>query len=63
MEHYIRIKTYKPIVLKFWVESGVNVLCGWIQISMVFVLSSEISSVDLIWYQNRWLKPARTSAV
>ena len=28
VEHYIRIKTYKPIALRFWVESGVNVLCG-----------------------------------
>jgi len=26
VEHYIRIKTYKRIVLRFWVESGVNVL-------------------------------------
>jgi len=24
VEHYIRIKTHKPIVLRFWVESGVN---------------------------------------
>jgi len=28
VEHYIRIKTYKPIALRFWVESGVNILCG-----------------------------------
>ena len=28
VEHYIRIKTHKPIVLRFWVESGVNTLCG-----------------------------------
>ena len=28
VEHYIRIKTHKPIVLRFWVESGVSVLCG-----------------------------------
>jgi len=28
VEHYIRIKTYKLIALKFWVESGVSVLCG-----------------------------------
>ena len=26
VEHYIRIKTHKPIALRFWVESGVNVL-------------------------------------
>jgi len=24
VEHYIIIKTYKPIALRFWVESGVN---------------------------------------
>jgi len=29
VEYYIRIKTHKPIALKFWVESGVNVLCAW----------------------------------
>jgi len=29
VEHYIRIKTHKPIVLRFWVESDVNNLCGW----------------------------------
>jgi len=28
VEHYIRINTRKPIVLRFWVESDVNVLCG-----------------------------------
>jgi len=33
VEHYIRIKTHKPIVLRFWVESGVNALCGWAQVS------------------------------
>ena len=33
VEHYIRIKTHKPIALRFWVESGVNVLCGWAQVS------------------------------
>jgi len=29
VEHYIRIKTHKPIVLRFLVENGVNNLCGW----------------------------------
>ena len=24
VEHHIRIKTHKPIALRFWVESGVN---------------------------------------
>jgi len=28
VEHYIKLKTHKPIVLTFWVESGVNVLCS-----------------------------------
>jgi len=28
VEHYIRIKTHKLIALKFWVESGVNILYG-----------------------------------
>jgi len=28
VEHYIRIKTHKPIALRFLVESGVSVLCG-----------------------------------
>jgi len=27
-EYYIRLKTYKSIVLRFWVESNVNVSCG-----------------------------------
>ena len=38
VEHYIRIKTHKPIALRFWVESGVSVLCGWAQISLVLYL-------------------------
>ena len=28
VKHYIRIKTYKLIVLRFWVESDVKFLCG-----------------------------------
>jgi len=35
VEHHIRIKAHKPIALRFWVESGVNVLCGWAQVSLV----------------------------
>jgi len=31
VEHYIRIKTHKPIALRFWVESGVIVLYGWLR--------------------------------
>jgi len=41
VEHYIRIKTHKPIVLRFWVESGVNALCGWTQVSLVLYLRGE----------------------
>ena len=41
VEHYIRIKTYKPIVLRFWVESGISALYGWTQVSLVFYLPSE----------------------
>ena len=37
VEHYIRIKTHKPIALRFRVESGVSALCGWAQVSLVFV--------------------------
>jgi len=66
VEHYIRIKTHKPIALRFWVESGVNVLYGWTQVSLVFDLPSETPSVICNpnkWYQSRWLKSAQTSAV
>jgi len=27
IEYHIRIKTNKLIVLRFWIESGVNLLC------------------------------------
>jgi len=45
VEHYIRIKTHKPIALRFWVENGVNILCGKAQVSLVFVLPSETPSL------------------
>jgi len=32
VEHHIRIKAHKPIALRFWVESGVGILCSWAQI-------------------------------
>jgi len=53
VEHYIRIKTHKPIVLRFWVESSVNVLCGWTQVSLVLYLPSEtpLYKPDK-WYQS-----------
>jgi len=44
VEHYIKIKTHKPIALRFWVESGVSVLCGWAQVSLVLYLSSDTLS-------------------
>jgi len=39
VEHYIRIKTHKLIALRFWVKSGVSVLCGWAQVSLVCCIS------------------------
>ena len=47
VEHYIRIKTHKLIALRFWVESGVNALCGWTQVSLVLYLPSKTSPVNL----------------
>ena len=38
VEHYIRIKTHKPIALRFWVESGVSALYGWAQVSLVYCI-------------------------
>jgi len=58
VEHYIRINTPKPIVLRFWVERGINVLCCWAHVSLVFVLPRETSSVS-----EPMLKSAQTSAV
>jgi len=37
VEHYIRIKTHQPIALRFWIESSVNALCGWVQVSQLMV--------------------------
>jgi len=47
LEHYIRIKTHKPITLRCWVESGVNALYSWAQVSLVLYLPSETLSVNL----------------
>jgi len=53
VEHYIRIKTQKFIVLRFWVESSVNALCGWAQVSLVLYLPDDIlcrpNNFFLIW--------------
>jgi len=45
VEHHIRIKAHKPIALRFWVESGVNILCGWAQVSLVLCLPSDTPSL------------------
>jgi len=45
VEHYIRIKTHKLITLRFWVESGVNALYGWNQVSLVLYLPSDTPSL------------------
>jgi len=41
VEHYIRIKTHKLIILRFWVESDINVLCSWVQVSLALYLLSD----------------------
>jgi len=47
VEHYIRIKTHKPIALRFWVESGVSALYGLAQVSLVLYLPSDTSSLKI----------------
>jgi len=50
VEHYMRIKTHKSIVLRFWVESGVNAFCGCAHVLLVLYLLSETPSVN----PNKW---------
>jgi len=38
VEHYIRIKTHKPIALRFWVESGVSIGFGLRVVSVSYVV-------------------------
>jgi len=38
VEQHIRKKTYKPNVLRFWVEGGVIPLCGWLLFSFLWDL-------------------------
>jgi len=45
VEHYIRINTHKSSVLRFWVESDANALCGWAQVSLVLYLPSDTPSL------------------
>jgi len=48
VEHYIRIKTYKLIVLRFLIKSGVNPLCvGWTHVSLMLYLSNKTPFVNL----------------
>ena len=52
VEHYIRIKTHKLIVLRFWVESGVSALYGWTQVSLVLHFPNDTSPYKPNnWYQ------------
>jgi len=62
VKHYIRIKTYKLIALRFWVDSGVNALCVW-TLSLIGICSPQENPLckPNKWYQSRWLKPAQTS--
>jgi len=41
VEYHIKIKIHKSIGLRFWIESGVNVLCDWTQVSLVLYLFNE----------------------
>ena len=38
VKHYIKIKTHKLIILRFFVKSGINVLYSWAQVLFMFVL-------------------------
>jgi len=58
VEHHIRIKAHKPIVLRFRVKSGVNPLCmGWAHVSLVLNLPSDpllkdptmVSKLGFMW--------------
>jgi len=55
VKYYIIIKIHKLIVLRFLVESDVNVLCGWTQVSLVLFLSNETPSIDLISGIRAWV--------
>ena len=48
IDHYIRIKTHKSIVLRFQVDSGVNALYSWVQVSLILCLSNETPTINLI---------------
>jgi len=39
VEQHIKIKAHKLIILKFWIESDVNILYNWTQVSLMLYLS------------------------
>jgi len=46
VEQYIRKKTHKPNVLRFWVEGGVIPLCGLALFSFLFEISPNVFPSD-----------------
>jgi len=42
VEQYIKMKTYKLIVLKFFVEIGVKVLYSWTHVSSILYLPVKL---------------------
>jgi len=46
IEHYIKIKTHKPIVLRFWIESGVSALYGLVQVSYNLTSGIKTDSIN-----------------
>jgi len=62
VDHYTRIKIHKLVILKFWIESDVNVLCSWAQVSLVLYPQWNSLCKPNKWYQSRLLKLTQTSA-
>ena len=54
-EQHIRKKTHKPNALRFWVEGGVILLCGFGSV-FILVRSPQFCPLGLPnkWYQSRW---------
>jgi len=50
VEHYIIIKTHKPIVLKFWVEIDVDTLWFWVESDVDTLLFWVESDVNTLWF-------------
>jgi len=36
------MKTHNSIILKFWIESDINTLCDWTQVSLIFSASQVV---------------------